>query len=492
MRIAPALLLPLIGASVLGGDRPYEVALTPGGQPGQVRVRPPADATLPAGAELVLAEHIHPRAVASSIEAAQDGPTFAVPAGVVLPGDLRGWRGWILPPDLLATLVEHWPASAVLQAEIDAVGPGGASVWVRAGSNQGVRVGDHWWLRVGGQPAASFDVRHVAADVCFCGVTQLARDTALAPDRVVALWPGPGQRRSGQATSAVAFLEERGSGTRVWIAAPVGVACPPEPHVEFYRGGRYVGHGLVEQRDERFWYARLLPTAVEVTEQSGAVAGASSRATTPATPPMPSSAPTLGIAPARLSVGDDVVIRTQADIDARRFVARVFDLAPAGALITAGEADQLAVGDVLTAYRNGVEIGRAVVRMVQRSYAAVSPPESEVTPAFELRVGDELRVGRPPSPPVVVGSVQQVRGDSLFTARLTSAAPPPGTPLTVRAAGRTVGVALLLATGGGEAGGIVLPASQTRPLAPGMQLIIEPEPPAFTPGRDVQASPASN
>jgi hypothetical protein len=198
-------------------------------------------------------------------------------------------------------------------------------------------------------------------------VTQLARDTALAPDRVVALWPGPGQRRSGQATSAVAFLEERGSGTRVWIAAPVGAACPPEPHVEFYRGGRYVGHGLVEQRDERFWYARLLPTAVEFTEQSGAVAGASSRATTPATPPMPSSAPTLGIAPARLSVGDDVVIRTQADIDARRFVARVFDLAPAGALIPAGEAGQLAPAMSWRCMRTEQKSGRGRVRMVQRS-----------------------------------------------------------------------------------------------------------------------------
>lgn len=492
MIIAPALLLPLIGGLALGGGRPYEVALTPGGPPGQVRVTPPADATLTAGSELVLAEHIHPRAVANWIEDAPDGPTFAVPTGVTLPEDLRGWRGWILPPDVLGTLVDHWPASADLQAEIDSVGPGGASVWVRAGSNQGVRAGDHWWLRVGGQPAASFDVRHVAADVCFCGVTQLARDMALSPGRVVALWPGPGQRRSGRATSAVAFLEERGSGTRVWIAAPVGADCPPEPHVEFYRGGRYVGHGLVEQRDERFWFARLLPTAADVTERSGVNARAISPASIPATQTVPTSPPAPAVAPPRLCVGDDVVIRTQADIEARRFVARVFDLAPAGALITAGEADQLATGDVLTAYRNGAEIGRVAVRMVQRSYAAVGPPDSEVAPAFELRVGDELRVGPLPPPPVVVGSVHQVTGESLFTARLTSAAPPPGTPLSVRAAGRTVGVALLLATSGGEAGGIVLPSSQTRPLAPGMQLIIEPDPPAFTPGRDVQAAPASN
>jgi hypothetical protein len=386
-------------------------------------------------------------------------------------------RGWLVASDLVARLIARWPADAALQAEIDSVGPGSRAAWLRAGANQGVQVGDAWWLRVGGQPAARCEVRFVGPETSFCTLVQLAREWAVEPGGLMAAWPAPGERRAGVARSAVARIDERSNGTLVWVAAPRNVDCPAEPHLDFYHNHRYVGDGLVERRDDRFWYARFTPASSSSGPASAAVeprvleSAPSPGAAVPGLVPA-ATQPASGPA-ARLSVGDEVLIRTQADIDQQRFVARVFDLTAGGALINAGENERLAPGQTLTVRRADAVVGKASIRDVQGTYAVVVPSSAADAAPIEFRLGDELRLAEPPPRPRVIGVIERLADSTLFTVRLTASAPPLLTPLAVRAAGRTVGVALLVTANESQAGGFVLRCSTTRSLAAGMQLVYE-------------------
>ena len=391
---------------------------------------------------------------------------FEVTTSEPLPS-LGPWRAWLVAPDLVASLMATWPDRATLQTDVDSVGPGGQSAWLRAGTNDGVAAGDSWWLRVGGQPAARCDVLYVSPHLSFCTVVPLASAPAVHPGARAALWPAPAERRERRANSAVAYLEVRGNSILAWIAAPPNVECPPEPHVDFYRDGQYLGRGLVERRDSRFWYVRVV-----------LVPGAPGNAAQRVLSSLPAGSLPVLVEVLPLRVGDEAVIRTQADIDERRFVAHIFELRPAGALLDVGEADGLTVGDALTVYRDGNAAGTVTVREVQRSYAVVTPVADGANVPFVLRIGDELRFRPPPPPPRVIGSIQRVVGETLFTARLTDAAPAVGTPMAVRASGRIVGVAVLVTAGETRGAGFVLPGSMTRPLAAGMQLVCAAEPPA--------------
>jgi hypothetical protein len=363
-------------------------------------------------------------------------------------------RAWVVPPDLVSALLPRWPRGAELLAEIDSLGPGDRTAWVQAGSDQGVRAGDCWWLRIGGQPAARLDVRFVGAHVSHCAVVPLASDPPVKPGAQVALWPSPADRRDGRARSAIAYLDEQVEGALVWVPAPRGVACPPEPHLDFLHNGNYVGHGLVERHDDRFWYARLIPanaTAGDVGTRP--VSRPTSRAVRPA---------------ARPQVGDEVVIRTRADIERRRYVARVFELTREGALVDAGEEDGLAAGQQAAVYRSGTALGTVVIRRVQSTYAVVTGPEKA---AFELHPDDELRFAPLPAPTTIVGTIESVSDQTLFTAHLGRPDPPLQTPLAIQSLGRTVGVALLVTAEGSTAGGFALSCSLTTPLRAGMTLV---------------------
>lgn len=428
----------------------------------------------------MVADEDAPLAWADRIATNDSSFVFRVRPAERIPAEPRHLRGWIVAPDLTKSLIDRWPTEAPLLAEVDSVGPGGQSAWIRAGTNQGVRVGDCWWLRIGGQPAARCDVRFVTADVSFCAVVPLASEPSVRTGIRVALWPAPGERRTGRAMSAVSFIEERNNSTVVWVAAPSGIACPSEPHLDFFHGVQYIDHGVVERRDNRFWYARLLPTTLRGDGPTTDAEPAAPDAALTSAPSSlrPSSQPariTVPLTPP-LRVGDDVVVRTQADVDQRRFVARVFDLTAAGALVNAGEADGLMPGQTLTLYHAGKAAGEATIQSVQRSYAVVAsstgPDGAPVTP----RIGDELRLDLPPPASTIVGIMQRIVDETIFVARMP-AATPLGIPLAVQASGETVGVAVLVTAKDDSAIGFVLPCSSVKPAAAGMQLVREAESP---------------
>jgi len=397
----------------------------------------------------------------------EDGKAdFTVPATAEIPEPPTGVRAWLVGPDVVADLLNAWPAEAALQVTVDSMGPGAGTAWLRAGQNQGIRVGHTFWLRHFGQALARCDVRYVSADLSHATVVPLVAGLRLKAGDVVALWPAPQQRHRGAATSAASFVESQGSRVLVWIAAPRGVDAPAESHVDYFRDGRYFGHGLVERQDERFWYATFnaapppTPASQPTTEQTTTTSA-------PASQPTTMSAPV----PRSVRVGDDVEIRTQADIDARRFVARVFEQSSAGPLVNAGEADGLAPEQEATLYRDGALVGRVRIRSTQRTYAVIEAlprPEQE---APEIRLGDELRFVPPREAPVVLGTVEVVKEATLIVARLSDADVPLGRPLALRLSGRVVGVAVIVGTDGGRGVGCVLPCAALAPAAEGMELV---------------------
>lgn len=366
-------------------------------------------------------------------------------------------RAWVIGPDSVAHFRDAWPFHAQLRARIETVGLGDHSVWIDAGTHQAVQVGDCWWYRAAGQPVARYDVRLVGGNVCYCRAVSLVAGLRPRRGEMVSLWPAPGLRGTGRAVSAVSFVETSEDDQVVWVAAPPTVNTPAEARVGFHRGGSYVGSGMVERRDARFWYVRTLPAAC------------------------------VG----DIHVGDDALIRTVTDIRSRRISARVFELGSAGGLINAGEIDGLSVGDVGTVYRAGRRIGRVRLTKVQRAYSVAQlierserPDTSQSTHSGELQPQaktkglqrlDEVRFGHPPPPPVTLGVIERVVDRTLFSARLADGSSAPLlTPLVLRRADRAIGVAVLLDVMDGRALGLALARSLTELPATGDELRLSP------------------
>lgn len=359
-------------------------------------------------------------------------------AGRTLPARTRLF-GWLVAPTLVRDTLADWPLDATLTAEIDSLGPGAASAWLAVTGDAGIGPDASWWLRDMGQPICRFDARRVESPLVFTKVLALVSETRLAPGLRVALWPSPRQRAEGRATSAAVYVEKRGLVQTVWIAAPPAVAAPAEARVDFHRRGAFVGNGMVERRDERFWYVRVVQSA--------------------------------GREP--IVVGDDAVIRTSAVIARRDFSARVFDVRPQAVFIDAGESEELRVGETAGLYRGRLPIGEVRIAELQGAYATIEP----VPPGAPLRaeVGDEVRFHPPPAPPRPVATLTEIRDETLFVAAVDGPAPRL-VPLAVVHEGRTVAVAFVVAQFGPRAYGFVADASLTRPLVSGMRLVQEPGP----------------
>jgi hypothetical protein len=363
---------------------------------------------------------------------------------VPLPESGRSLRAWLVGTTVLGKLLPAWPAQAELFAVIDSVGPGGQTAWVRRGANDGVTVGDCWWLRVGSQPAARFDVMLVEPAMSFCRVRPLVAHAPVQPGDRVALWPTPGLRRDGAAHSRVTYIEGAGDALRIWVPWPRGVPVPEEPHLEFFRGGRYVGHAIADRRDDRYWYAR----------------------------------PIHGAAAGEIAVGDEVHIRTRADIEARRFVARVFETGPEGAVVTAGEEDGLTAGTEGWLYRGGVVVMPVRVRRVQRDYALLEAAPTATEP-LAFQVLDEIRFapGAAAVLPMrqVLGTIETVVDETLFLARSAGGGPLPLlTPLAVCSSGRTLAVAVVVDGNDESAIGFLPAAALSGIVSPGATLELAP------------------
>lgn len=433
---------------------------------GWVKVAKTEGTTLPNDTELVLAAEVVPIGRFRLTEQGADHATFARAEPTLHAGAGR-LRAWFVSPRPSPQLWEKWPAEADFMARIERVGPGMRGVWIDAGATSGIQPGMSWWQRIDGQPVARFDVLSVEADACYCSVARLAADAPIRRHDRVALWPSPGRRRNGTAASAVSYIERSEERTIVWVAGLRGVEVPPEPHVDFFHNAHYVAHGVVESADNLFWYARLI---------EGGANGGGDRAEQP-----PS-----------IAVGDSAIIRTRADIAARRFPARVFEISADGALINAGESDELSLGQTGGLYRGGEKIGEVRITRLQRSYAVIQPAEtppeptatrpasqqpssgatSAIQPAVLPAIGDVVRFSDPPAPAVHLAEIENVVDGNLFSARaLAHVQVTALTPLLVRNFDGGGGVALVLASDGQRICGLVLECSLAAPLRPGAIIV---------------------
>lgn len=402
--------------------------------PGLVQAPPTSGAPPHEQSLLVLVDGLRPIAVAT--------PEAGGPPGVFRLSESAQARlrarprpdAWIVP-SAAAAPPDHWPAELPRYATIDTVSPAQQTVWIDAGARHGVATGDTWWLRVPRQPAARLDVLCATDDLAFARVTPLAQDVTVEVGQAASTWPAAPNEARSSARSAVAHVSGEGGEPLVWIAALPGIEAPSEPHVDFFRAGRWVGHGLVQRTDDRFWYAGLISQA----------AGAP-------------------------RVGDDVLIRTQAEIVGRRVVARVFERTEQGAVIDAGERDGFAVGQTATAYRDGTFLTRVVTLDVQDTYAIVAP---EVRPGETppvLAAGDAIHLAPPPPPNTPLGEIVAVTDEQLVAVRLGADAPL-NTPLIVERDGEPVALVILLAADHATAAGYVVPRSSAVPVAPGLPVL---------------------
>jgi len=472
----PAILfVSLTCATLCAGATVKEVAISAfNPQARYVRVRALADTPPRRGTELIVFKGVEPVAIGSFVGASEGESTFHlrdVDANISHKNNLRAW---LLPHDLIAAVRSAWPVGAGLLTEIDSVGPSDHSVWIRAGEDFGLQAGDTCLVKIGRQPAARIDLRFIGPDVSYGCVTPLVADLKLASGMQAALWPAPGEARTGRATSIVSFVQKAGRDVQVWVPVVPRVSCPGEPHLDYFRGDRLIGSGVVTRQDDRFWYAsfRAAPSSRAPGAWRETTQPSSSLDVNPPVASTPVTSPAVEVLP---QVGDDVVVRTDADLERQRFVAQVFELTAGGALLDAGENDGLVVGQEGKVHREGAVVGRIEVVRAQPTYSVIVSRAKDRESAVELRLGDEVRFGPPPPAPTEVGQIVRVTARSLITVRLAVAQPPLGTPLAVRARGQTAGVALLVVAEDGLAGGFMIPASITIPPAAGMELVLEAE-----------------
>jgi hypothetical protein len=457
LRLIPMTTIAFLGGLNAAASAPSETLVPAASAPGEplVCAYPVTLETVPLRRPLVQAKGAPPRTSAGPQVLAIFDEQGPVALGAALDNDPTGTlfivrdalrdgaeagvaRAWIVAAEPTRTQLDLWPAEAEHFAQLDGVGPGQRSAWIAAGRRQGVEVGQAWWLRLDGQPAARFDVLHVAEEVCFVGVVSLLADLELRNGQRVARWPGPGQARDGAVATAVSYVSREGGERVAWAPAPRGVALTEEPHATFVRRGETLGYGVVQRQDERFWYLSF-------------------RGLTPGAEPL---------------VGDVLRVRTLRDVLERRFTARVFETAPSGAAIDAGESDRLSFGEAGVAWRGEARLGTVRLTQVQRAYSLIEPAPEEGAAPFALRIGDEVRFWPPPPPPTPIGAVEAASG-SLATIRFQRA--PPSVPLAiVDSRGATVGVALLLDRVGSLAWAYVPPASLSAPLASGYVVVALP------------------
>lgn len=389
------------------------------------------------GAHLLLTMAGEPLALANVVHTSESAAVFRFAVPDMLPTKVGPLVGWLIPADIVARTRDHWPADAQLQIAIDSLGPANRSAWLAGGTYLGIAVGDTFWRRVGGQPVARFDAILVTGTLTYTRIVPLVENPPIRAGDTVQLWPTPAQRRAGQTWSAVSYIGDGGAVPLVWIAVPPSNDFPTEPHVDYYRAGEYLGHGVIERRSERFWYARFTPLAAKNLESAPAV-----------------------------RPGDNVRIRTQTDIATRSYTVRVFDVDGNNALLNAGEVDHLRADDQLLLVREGQRVASFTPTRIQRSYAVTLRHASN---GITLDVGDELWLTPPPQPPSPFGTLQTVRGTCVFSATVESSAPI-GTPLAIRDGATTVGVGFVVTIDHDQVVGFALPGTLTADLKPGMTL----------------------
>lgn len=417
---APARLQPEAAAPI----RPTRILAV---QPREAAVIVAEPLSIEEGLLLLVADESGPLAWFRQVRERSDGAAFVLATPAQLPQSPAHLRGWLVPGGLAADTLANWPEAATLHARIEAVSPGGRSAWLALGSSRGAAFGQTWWLRDAGQPLARIDIRFVTPHAAFGSVTPLVDDPRLEPGLRASLWPTPAQARRSRPASAIVHVEDRPSGVFLWVPAPPQADAPDEAHLDVLRDGTLVGHAVVEQKEDRFWFARVTPA----------------------------------LTPQRPQVGDEVRIRSGRMIAERDVDARVFEVTPDGGLLNIGESDGAAVGDALRVYRGAESVALLEITRIRGEYAIAAVRESR--PDYRIAIGDLARWNPPRSPPPDVAGVERVVGGNLLSLKNLASTPLPlNVPLALRDGAATVGVVFVVESSATSAIGFAVKESLPR------------------------------
>jgi len=408
---------------------------------------------------------------AGAFRLSDDDASRAFATASMTPGARYSTRAFLIPADLAAQVARDWPAGALWFDALDTIGPGTSTLWLSTPGPE-LPVGMSWLAREKAQPCARLEaVFSVPGRTC-CRVIPLVDDVRLRSGDRVLRWPGPADDAP---LTFVALAEPLGDVQRVWIALPPHKpGCEPDVsaraldlgldpwsdgRVDFYRGARYIAHGVVERQDTRFGYVRT------TREASAEV----------------------------VQVGDRAILRTPTDLAAGRSSARLF-FAPSRMLINAGEGDGIAPGSLATVMRAGRTLGKLRVDRVQPGYATV-----ERVPEVDAGIGDadggqhrltasatsdeafqpldEVWFAPPPAKAIPIARIEHVSGDVFVARGDPGFRAQVGLPLAIEQPdGLICAVGLIVCTTESTAVGILIPESIMESPAPGARLMLEGAP----------------
>ncbi|MCZ6816707.1 MAG: hypothetical protein O7F76_08390 [Planctomycetota bacterium] len=250
----------------------------------------------------------------------------------------------IVPRDTASRYRERLPAETTLWGRVDRISPGGKTVWIEGGGDDGFRSGDRVLVVRAGIPIARLELKQIYSRAALAACLPLASNAAIAEGDGAMLWPSPSDRLANRLQSHVLRVQPTRGGDEIWICGERRDGLALGEEWEIRREGRYVA-------------------LAEVRRFAGHFAIAS---------------PLSAFSALRAEPGDVALRRLESDIFSGRVPLRVFRVEDRYCLLNAGERDGIEVGMPL-AFESGPKARELRVDTVKVDYCGASLTESAAT-----------------------------------------------------------------------------------------------------------------
>lgn len=322
-------------------------------------------------------------------------------------------RAVVVPASSLSAAKGRLPARTTVRARVADLGPGGRQLWIDAGKASGLSPDDALWILRDDFPLARGRVVLALERAALAQIRPLVANALPDSGDEVELWPSPAMIRSDRAESVVMAVTPNADGAQLTLAGSLREGFKPERQVEVFDGEAYVGLAAVTAASDRLCVAQALQAFC--TTQ-----------------------------PAR---GQRAVLRPEPGSADRRLEARVFDVRPGYALLSAGDRDGVRIDQIFAVVRDGQIVARLAVKAVKDDFAGAEPVLEADGSAPDVRKWD--RAVREPVPAAAVqrlGVVETVaRGSQWMTARLDAPAARPDVGEVLRIAVEPPAAAVVVA-----------------------------------------------
>jgi hypothetical protein len=295
---------------------------------------------------------------------------------------LTGKRAVMVSASWLAAVRGQMPPGTTVRAQVSGVGPASRQFWIDAGSASGFAAEDTVWVLRDDFPVARGRVASVLGHAALVQSLPLVANALPDEGDAVELWPSPAMRRGSRPESVVMAVTPNADGAELTLAGSTREGFVAERQAELYDGGEYVGLAGITTASDRLCLAQSLRAFC-------------------------TKLPVRGLR---------AVVRPAGD-HRRRLDARIFDVRPGYALVSAGDRDGVRIDDVFAVLRNGQIVGRLAVKAVKDDFAGTEPIPGADGTMPELQKWDRVvREPLPPEPVQRVGAVESVARSSRWLA----------------------------------------------------------------------------